>query len=326
MCSVPVNAELTGTERPAKLRPMPADSAAWVALLVEVAEPAADAVVNFLVERGAPGVLTDEHRSADAGRTALEAHVPAADGPALAVALRAYLRELECLDASWTAGAVELLPVPPVDWEQVFRAHHVPLAIGRRLLVAPPWDVPLDASRETLVIEPGMAFGTGQHATTRTCLEEIEDLVLAGGVATALDVGTGSGVLAAALARLGVPRVVALDTDAAVLPLARANLDGNRAAHVLLFGGTIAALRPCFDLVVANILADTLVAEAPALARAVAAGGRLVLSGIVAEQAARVAAAFPGWHVAGVRADDVWRTLRLERGNGREADPRPALM
>jgi len=292
---------------------MPIDRATWVALRVEVAEAAADAVVNFLVEHGAPGVLTDERRSGDVVRTTLEAHVPTADGPTLVVALRAYLHELERIDPSWTAGGIGLLPVPPVDWEQVFRAHHVPLAIGRRLLVAPPWDIPVDATREILVIEPGMAFGTGQHATTRTCLEEIEDLVLGGGIATALDVGTGSGVLAAALARLGVPRVVALDADMAVLPFARANLDGNRAAHVLLLGGTIAAVRPGFDLVVANILADTLVAEAAALAGAVAPGGRLVLSGIVAEQTARVAAAFPGWRVAAERADDVWRTLRLER-------------
>ena len=287
---------------------------AWIALRVEVAAPAADAVVNFLVERGATGVLTEDVAAPDGAlRTRLEAHVPSAVGDGLAGAVRAYLHELSLLDAAWTASQVDLAPVPTVDWEQVFRAHHAPLAVGGRLLIAPPWEVPDAAGREVLVIEPGMAFGTGQHATTRTCLEEIEAIVLAGGIATALDVGTGSGILAIALARLGVPRVVALDVDAAVLPLARENLDRNRAGHVALLAGAVAAVRARFDLVVANILADTLIEEATALAGAVAPGGRLVLSGLLAEQVTRVLAAFPGWRSTGERADDPWRTLRLER-------------
>lgn len=286
----------------------------WTALQVEVAEAAADAVANFLVERGAAGIVTDEPPPNDgARRVRLEAHLARDDAAGVADALRAYLGELRELDATWTAGPVATAPVPSVDWEGVFRAHHVPTPVGDRLLVAPPWDVPDAPGREVIVIEPGMAFGTGQHATTRTCLEEIEVLVLAGGIASALDVGTGSGLLAAALARLGVPRVVALDVDEGVLPLARANLDRNGAGSVAVLGGTVAAVRSRFDLVVANILADTLVDEARALAAAVAPGGRLVLSGILADQVARVVAAFPGWRTAAVRADDPWRTLRLVR-------------
>jgi ribosomal protein L11 methyltransferase len=282
----------------------------WTALRVEVATAAADAVANFLVERGAPGVLTED---GDVDRTRLEAHVPSAASTALAAALRAYLHELARIDRTWTAGPIEVAPVPVVDWEGVFRAHHIPIAIGRRLLVAPPWDVPHAPDREVLVIEPGMAFGTGQHATTRTCLEEIEDRIVGGAVRSALDVGTGSGLLAAALARLGVPRVVALDVDPAVLSLARTNLDANGVRGVLVLGGTLAAVRGRFDLVVANILADTLIAEACGLASAVAPDGSLVLSGILADQASRVLDAFPGWRATSVRADDPWRTLGLER-------------
>ena len=290
---------------------MPAESE-WAALRVEVASAAADAVANFLVERGAPGVLTED-ADADGDRIRLEAHVPAPASDALVGALRAYLHELARLDGTWTAGPIEVCGVPAVDWEGVFRAHHVPMAIGRRLLVAPPWDVPDVRDREVLVIEPGMAFGTGQHATTRTCLEEIEARVAEATVRSALDVGTGSGLLAAALARLGVPRVVAIDVDPAVLPLARANVDANGAGRVLVLGGTLSAVRGRYDLVVANILADTLIAEAPALAAAVAPGGRLVLSGILTAQAPRVLAAFPGWRATRVRAEEPWRTLVLER-------------
>ena len=185
------------------------------------------------------------------------------------------------------------------------------MVIGRRLLVAPPWDVPDAPDREVLVIEPGMAFGTGQHATTRGCLETIEAAVAAGGVARALDVGTGSGILALALARLGVPHVVAIDDDPRVVPIARENLARNGAARVELMVGTAAELTARFDLVVANLLADVLVRDAATLRARVAAGGRLVLSGLLASQAEAVAAAYPGWRVADVHRDEEWCTLVL---------------
>lgn len=291
--------------------------AAWVALIVECAEPAADAIASLLLDEGVPGVMTGES-GIDApvlapGRARLEAHVARGDEERLAQVVRTYLASLAAIEPGWGDATVAVAPVPAVDWDAVFRAHHHPLAIGARLLVAPPWDVPAAPGREVLVVEPGMAFGTGQHATTRTCLEEIEDAIAAGGVRRALDVGTGSGILAAALARLGVARVVALDNDAAVLPLARDTLARNDAARVRLFAGPVAALRGRFDLVVANLLADVLVAEAPALASATAPRGRLVVSGILADQVDRVVAAYPGFALTHVRADNPWRTLRLER-------------
>jgi ribosomal protein L11 methyltransferase len=281
----------------------------WIAVRVEVPAAVADAVANFLLEHGAAGIVTDDASE----RTRIEGHVVRGDDAPLVRDLRRYLASLAALDAGWTCGEVEVEPVPPLDWEAVFRTHHRPLAIGARLMVAPPWDVPDAPGREVLVVEPGMAFGTGQHATTRTCLEEIEVAVQEVAPRSALDVGTGSGVLAAALARLGVPHVVALDLDVAVLPLARVTLDRNAARGVLLLAGTAAAVRSRFDLVVANLLADTIVHDADSLAARVAPGGRLVLSGILDDQAARVASAFPGWRVDAERADARWRTLRLVR-------------
>jgi len=288
--------------------------AAWITLRVEVAAEIADAVANFLIEAGASGVLT-EADGTDATRTRLAAPVPAAAGPQAVTALERYLASLGELVPAARGATLATLPVPEVDWDALWRRHHRPVAVGRRLLVAPPWDVPRAPGREVLVIEPGMAFGTGQHATTRGCLEAIESAVEAGGVRSALDVGTGSGVLAIALARLGVERVVALDVDRAVVPLARANLALNGAARVALLAGPLAALRGRFDLVVANLLAEAIVAEAGALAGAVAPRGRLVLSGLLAEQLPAVHAAHPGWRVVETRAEAGWRTLTLRRGS-----------
>jgi len=179
--------------------------------------------------------------------------------------------------------------------------------------VAPPWDVPDAPGRHVLVIAPGMAFGTGQHPTTRACLEEIEAVVGMGGIDSALDVGTGSGVLAAALARLGVPRVVALDVDPAAIAVARANLRRNAAEGVLLLAGGPAAVRARFGLVVANLLAQALIAEARALVAAVADAGHLVVSGLLASQVPAVLAAYPGFRVAHERCEASWATLRLVR-------------
>jgi len=282
-------------------------SPAWITIRVELAAELADAVANFLVEAGASGVLS-ETDGVGAPRIRLEAPVPAAAEAQVVAAVERYLASLGEIAPAAREATLAAVPVPETDWDALWRAHHRPVTVGRRLLVAPPWDVPRAAGREVLVIEPGMAFGTGQHATTRACLEAIEGAVETGRVRSALDVGTGSGVLALALARLGVERVVALDTDPAVVPLARANLARNGAARVALLAGPLTALRGRFDLVVANLLADAIVAEAGALAGAVGPGGRLVVSGLLAEQLPAVRAAYPGWRVAAA-----WRTLTLVR-------------
>jgi len=277
----------------------------WLRLRVAVPTASAESLADFLLAEGAPAVVRDIEGPTP-GRVVVEAHVPATTHARVAAALAAYLAPIP--DA-----AVESAPLGDVDWEAVYRRHHPPVFIGSRLAVAPPWDVPEAQGREVIVIEPGQAFGTGQHATTRMCLEEIEATVAGGGVQSALDVGTGSGLLAAALARLGVPSVVALDVDAAVMPRARANLDRNGAREVRLFCGRADACRARFDLVVANLLADALVHDAAALASVTANDGRLVISGLLDTQIEVVTAAFAGWRTARVRSDDRWRTLALAR-------------
>ena len=291
---------------------VPAPSPAWITIRVEVAAEVADAVANFLVEAGASGVLV-EPDGADAARTRLEAPVPATAQAQVMAAVERYLASLAEIAPAASGATLAAVPVSETDWQALWREHHRPVAVGRRLLVAPPWDVPQAAGREVLVIEPGMAFGTGQHATTRACLEAIEHAVETGEVRSALDVGTGSGILALALARLGVERVIALDTDPAVVPLARANLARNGAAHVALLAGPLAAVRGRFDLVVANLLAESIVADAGALAGAVGPEGRLVVSGLLAEQLPAVRTAYPGWRAAETRTEAAWRTLTLVR-------------
>ena len=279
-------------------------------MCVEVDAEQAEAVANFLVEEGASGLLESDGTD---GRVRIEAAMSDAACAPVADGLRAYLARLAALYPEARPATIETAAVEALDWAAVARSHHRPVAIGRRLLVAPPWEVPDAPGREVLVIEPGMAFGTGQHATTRGCLEAIEAAVAAGGVASALDVGTGSGILALALARLGVPRVVAIDDDPQVLPVARENLARNGAARVEVSHGTAAGLDGRFDLVAANLLADILVREADTLRARTAAEGRLVVSGLLESQAETVVAAYPGWRVTDDYRDEGWCTLVLRR-------------
>ena len=287
---------------------------AWTAVCVEVDAEMADVAANFLVEEGAPAVVEGDG-GGTAGRVRLEAAIAEGDAPRVADGLARYLGRLAALHPAARPATIETSAVSALDWTAVARSHHRPVLIGRRLLVAPPWDVPEAPGREVLVIEPGMAFGTGQHATTRGCLAAIENAVAAGGVRSALDVGTGSGILALALARLGVPRVVAIDDDPQVLPRARENLARNGAAHVTLAGGTAADLDARFDLVAANLLADILVREAAALAARVEPDGCLVASGLLASQAPDVAAAYRGWRIVDEHRDEGWCTLVLRRAS-----------
>lgn len=181
------------------------------------------------------------------------------------------------------------------DWANAWKAHYQPFRIGERLWIQPSWQ-PAEAVQPgdiVLTLDPGMAFGTGLHPTTQMCLQALEQLVTPG--ATVLDVGTGSGILAVAAAKLGAGRVYAVDTDPLAVQAAGDNVALNQAAGVVMVnaGSLGDAPRTAWDLVVVNILAPVIEAmlRQEQLMAYVAPGGRLILSGIIEEQAAGVAAA-----------------------------------
>ena len=123
------------------------------------------------------------------------------------------------------------------NWHDSWRHHFKPQRVGRRLVVTPPWILPPKTRRHVVFIEPAMAFGTGTHETTRCCLELIDELCAEAAPAKALDVGTGSGILAIAMARLGVREVLALDNDPVALEAARENLRLNGVEDAVALSG-----------------------------------------------------------------------------------------
>lgn len=205
------------------------------------------------------------------------------DPDAVIAALREQLPALP----NWRAERVE-----DQAWERAWMDDFQPQRFGARLWVCPSWCEPPDPDGVILALDPGLAFGTGTHPTTALCLEWLDGQPLAG--ATVVDYGCGSGILAIAALLLGAERAVAVDNDPQALIATRDNAERNGIAPERLVtclpdalpAGTVA------EVVVANILAGPLQELAPTLAGLCAPGGRLALSGILAEQAEAVAAAY----------------------------------
>lgn len=238
-------------------------------------------------EAGAGGI---EERPGDApGRSELVIYAPAAAADAIVARVAAALGSAVVLVAPE--------PEPDVDWSVAWRDGLEAVDVSPRLRVRPPFIAAEPRpGRTEIVIEPGQAFGTGGHASTRLALELVDVVAPAlGAGARILDVGTGSGVLALAALALGAARAVAIDLDPLAAPAARDNARANALGERLVaFTGPVDALAgPPFDLVLANLLRTELVPILPAVAARVARGGRLVLSGLldgdVAEVEARLA-------------------------------------
>ena len=227
---------------------------------------------------------------------------------------------------------LEFKPVVELDWSELWKQHFHPVPIGKRLLIIPTWMDFAAGERTVVKIDPGMAFGTGTHPTTQLCLGILEDLLdplLIGAPAegksqqTMIDLGCGSGILGIAAVKLGVSHAMGVDLDPDAVEVARQNSVVNNVGNRLdFFVGSLAEIKAGefpikrAPLVVANILAPVIVRLlAAGLNDIVATHGKLILSGILEEQAVDVEAAVQasGMHLKGKRQDGDWLALLVEQ-------------
>ncbi len=221
--------------------------------------------------------------------------------------LRAALPESVC-------RSLELATLDDRVWERVWLDDFKPMRFGRRLWVCPDGQRPDDPDAVSVDLDPGLAFGTGTHPTTALCLGWLDGAQLQD--RSVLDFGCGSGVLGIAAARLGAARVVALDHDPQSIEATLANADKNRVGDRIEALPAGQGTDEAFDIVLANILAGTLVELAPLIGRRVAPGGHLLLSGILPEQAEQVAAAYrPAFRFDPVEQQDGWVLLHARAAN-----------
>jgi len=290
--------------------------------------------VSEILSRACPGGLSveapfeviDEGLAArvDARRPAVvRGYVSAANPAAARAAADKVRRDLGHLQAFALRpiGQLTVRVVHEEDWAEAWKEHFPVMRVGRRLVIRPTWREHSPRPEEIVIsLDPGMAFGTGLHPTTRLCLEGIEGWADGGRVAGAsvLDVGCGSGILAIATALLGPRSVLAIDTDALAVETTRQNADLNGvAALVEARRGSLPLVDPraAFDLVLANLVASVLVDLAGELAAVVRPGGRMLASGIFGDREGEVRQAFESasLHVGGRHAETDWVALEAER-------------
>jgi ribosomal protein L11 methyltransferase len=177
------------------------------------------------------------------------------------------------------------------NWVQLTQSQFDPIRVSERLWIVPSWHEIPDPEAISLILDPGMAFGTGSHPTTRLCLEWLERKVSA--QCSVLDYGCGSGILAIAAARLGAGQVAGVDIDPQAVEAAYANAERN--GVTALFADSTLPVAGEYDLVVANILSNPLRVLAPAICAHVRSGGQLALSGILREQADEIIGIYATW-------------------------------
>jgi ribosomal protein L11 methyltransferase len=319
----------------------------WLELMVQVDNEAVESVTEVFSRFVKGGVAIEEDITTFGDREGfiVNTHKP--------VAIRGYLPVDDTCGCSVTQikdaldhlsmirpiGELSLRELAEEDWANAWKEHFQVHRVGQRTVIVPTWrqyePLPNDV---VITLDPGMAFGTGLHPTTRLCIVALEERVRPG--QSILDLGTGSGILAIAAARLGAGSVVALDTDAVAVQAARANVAANDVQEtVRVDQGTLGtggkpshldrrspdrrpapvlpSSRPAtFDLVVANIIAQVLVDLAPPLAAALAPGALIIVSGIIREREADVAAALveQGLTVEERKAEGDWVLLVARRG------------
>jgi len=266
------------------------------ALRLEVDPAAADALSDALLDAGAQSVTIE---SPEGPRPILSALFAESADPqrALRLALEA------CGQPRGIHFTVE--PVADEDWVRASQAQFVPLELDR-LWIGASWHTPRVGAKGAIRIDPGLAFGTGSHPTTKLMLRFLERTLRGG--ERVLDYGCGSGVLAIAAAKLGASQVAAVDIDPQAVAVTRENARANRVAIDASLPEGLAPGR--YDVIVANILAQPLIDLAPVLTQRAEEGARLALAGILHSQAAGVAKIYAAWFdLAVAEQDEEWALL-----------------
>ncbi len=299
----------------------------WVSLVFEFDANGADALSDELLAAGALSVTSEDAAAGTADEKPIFDEPGEHSGVWHRLRLRLLASDLEAARALLDNACAKLGLAPPAnilvetveetDWVRSTQAQFEPQKISDRLWIVPTWHEVPNPHAINIRLDPGQAFGTGSHPTTRLCLQWLEQTIRGG--ESVLDYGCGSGILAIAAMKLGAGRARGLDIDPTALEAARANYRANSdEANAVLCKFSDAALPIALraDIVVANILANPLRVLAPALARHTRPGGKLALAGILAPQAEELAGIYREWfdldailecdgwvRIAGVRKD-----------------------
>ena len=259
----------------------------WFVLELLIPKEFGEAVSSFLIDQGATGI---EELEGDLKCERLRTYFPQ-DGKERRIlyALRHYLKSLEKIVPEVRRAQIKTACLPEQDWSENWKRFFKPVQVTRRLVVKPPWSkIRLRKGQSSIDITPGMAFGTGTHATTLLSIQALEETLKKKGLCV-LDVGTGSGILSIIAAKLGAKEVWGIDIDGVAVENARENVEKNRvSAIVKTRKGSIGGLHKKFDVVVANIDLKSLRRMRKPLLNHLKKQGFLILSGILEQEKEKI--------------------------------------
>jgi ribosomal protein L11 methyltransferase len=243
--------------------------------LITLPDPVREIMVDRLMALGSLGIIE--------GDGTVTAYFPANSSPGSIVQELEISQELLSQAGHRFTLKVEHSILPDADWNESWKKSFKPVDVGTRFLILPPWEHP-SGNRIPLVIEPGMAFGTGHHETTRSCLVLMEKFAASVKKERFLDIGTGTGLLAIAARILGFKQVVGVDTDPLAIEASRKNIMLNHRDGIELREGGIDCATGTYDMIAANLISGTLVELAGEIASRLAPAGIVIMSGILKGQ------------------------------------------
>lgn len=256
----------------------------WIKLTVTTTNEASEAVINLLMENGAGGVEIDD---SDLSQVELATYFQAQAGLVeLLPELEQKIAQLREFGLDPGKGTVKLAELDDDSWADVWKKYYHPIRLTRYLTIVPSWEsyTPETTDEKVIKLDPGRAFGTGTHPTTKLALQALETVVRGG--ETMIDVGTGSGVLSIAAKYFGVAQIAAYDVDAEAVKAAEENLALNGMQDAITVGANdlLAGIKTKVGLITANILAEIIVPLIPQAYECLKPGGIFITSGIIADK------------------------------------------
>ena len=285
----------------------------WLEIAIKAAPEFVDPLSAFFFDLGCTGLVGE-----DFGNRTLKAYLPLDENPeAIQNKIDIYLNNLSVIHPHLPSPDFKLTKMENQDWQRNWRRFFKPVRISPKLLILPVWEKPLSHTEKLHIIriDPGPAFGTGQHATTKMCLQAMESFDLHESQ-TLLDVGTGSGILAIYGAQLGFGKIEAIDVDPEAVRWAERNINLNNAADAIALSGTgIEAIQSRFSLVCANLILSELLRLMPEFSRLIKTDGHLLASGILKDQVEKIEKALPasGFSTSHILYEDEWACMILRK-------------
>jgi ribosomal protein L11 methyltransferase len=282
------------------------EKAKWVHFKLYTQPELAEALSNYLTEMGAQGVfeeflqtgVSDVPEPEPQDERVLNAYFPSGTEDEKHLSdLQSYINNLAELFPELKKPTFNTEVIIDPQWGEVWKRFFKPLRITKNIIVKPSWERYSATGRETVIeIDPGMAFGTGQHPSTSMCIEAMEEILLKDRTFQkwrVLDVGTGTGILGISAAKLGASSVMCVDIDDQAVEIAHKNVAVNHVGdRVVIVNSDVAKIKGTFELIVANLTAETLIKIKSHLVKMMEKGGYLVISGIIEKNRQDVEKAF----------------------------------